>query len=181
MHCPDCGLQSSPDQKFCRSCGFDLQIISQAVMNKHVAEESSLSRYEAKKAIEHRMVKFISWGGIVFFVGLVAIILGKKFLFNELIHLMGSMLALTGLFIMCFGVLSAKSASTKPSGKRINKSSPTNPELDKPSGAERLLEVMPSITERTTKLMETEKAEAKENGRATAIDRGNDLRRKEQA
>jgi chaperonin GroEL (HSP60 family) len=31
MHCPSCGTGTSKNQKFCRSCGMGLQMISQAV------------------------------------------------------------------------------------------------------------------------------------------------------
>ena len=31
MYCPTCGIQTSLDQKYCRSCGMGLQVISQAV------------------------------------------------------------------------------------------------------------------------------------------------------
>ncbi|MEO0248220.1 MAG: zinc ribbon domain-containing protein [candidate division WOR-3 bacterium] len=31
MYCPNCGAQTLPEQRFCRRCGIDLRLISQAV------------------------------------------------------------------------------------------------------------------------------------------------------
>jgi len=36
MHCPNCGTQAASEQKFCRSCGFDLKPVSQLVTGQTV-------------------------------------------------------------------------------------------------------------------------------------------------
>src|SRR5262249_38698772 len=36
MHCPNCGTQAAAEQKFCRSCGFDLKPVSQLVAGQTV-------------------------------------------------------------------------------------------------------------------------------------------------
>ena len=40
MHCPCCGKETPESQKFCRSCGMDLQAVSQAVLAHLSATEA---------------------------------------------------------------------------------------------------------------------------------------------
>jgi hypothetical protein len=66
MYCPNCATQSSDDQKFCRSCGFDLQVISLALATESEpddSDESELADSELPQSPQKRMA----------FLGIVAL------------------------------------------------------------------------------------------------------------
>ena len=61
MYCPTCGNQTSLDQKYCRSCGMGLQMISQAVgehqgqfIEKHEGSDTELKDVFAKRPVNSR-------------------------------------------------------------------------------------------------------------------------------
>jgi hypothetical protein len=161
MYCPACGTKTSTEHKFCRSCGMDLRMVYDILTGKLPAAATGQKKAEADdKALAHRMVKFMSWGGIILFVGLVFVIVGKKYLHSEELNMVGGLTALLGTFIMCYAVFSAMWRGTmtdrKPSGKGLQ----TQPELGGHLTAERLPEPALSVTESTTRLMETADAKA---------------------
>jgi hypothetical protein len=155
MYCPSCGTKGSTGQKFCRSCGKDVHMISKIVAGRLPAADSDKAASDLDKATAHRMIKFMSWGGIILFVGLVALVLGKKYLHDNLLELVGGLITLAGAFVMAYGLFSAMLSATKDSRQFQRKDAQTQPHLDGqlPLGA--LPEPMLLVTERTTRLMET--------------------------
>lgn len=93
MFCPGCGTQNSADLAFCRACGDDLKIISQA-MNKHLPLVL-VSKLDA--AIERKNDNFrreaitSALMGVVFLVTTAFLPLGGSFysLFNVSIFILG--------------------------------------------------------------------------------------------
>ncbi len=65
MHCSKCGLQVVPDQKFCRSCGATLQMITQplaelaAIPNREGCQQSFL-KMKGKQGITLRVGDLLS-------------------------------------------------------------------------------------------------------------------------
>ena len=66
MYCPSCGMQTSPDLKYCRSCGMALQTISDAVA-QHTGQ--------ALEKSESRRKRLERWGTFTGMVGVGAIML----------------------------------------------------------------------------------------------------------
>ena len=62
MNCPKCGLQTLPDQKFCRSCGDNLKLVTQSL-----TEHATVSDLERTSAIsfndeKQRANRLMLWG-----------------------------------------------------------------------------------------------------------------------
>src|SRR5262249_58326923 len=61
IYCPGCGIKAAADQKFCRSCGMGLQLISQSV-TEHFGEVADASKGQHKRLDQ--------WGKLFFWAGL---------------------------------------------------------------------------------------------------------------
>jgi hypothetical protein len=152
MHCPKCGLRTPPEQKFCPSCGNNLQAITQPL-----AEHSKASHLERTPAISfkdepQRANRLTLWGFIIMFIGVAIGIIGKKLMYEEMIIVVGVLLSLVGMFLTVYPYL-------LPSHRqKFDSSSSSQPELPQSQSSKYLpqesnIEYVPSITERTTDLL----------------------------
>ena len=57
MYCPNCGKQTSAREKFCRSCGMSLQMISQILVEHRTAAEAGKSPAEIAELAEQQLEK----------------------------------------------------------------------------------------------------------------------------
>jgi hypothetical protein len=154
MFCPNCGNHAAVDQNFCRSCGMDLQKVAPALA-EHLAEfGTGQSGIESAKDLRRLAVRRVKCGAAVMFAGIAVSIIGTMFIHNEEVSGAGALLSVTGLFLAAYFLLSAryKFASTErrlPPEAKLH-GAKTTAQLP----PERLADVTPSITERTTDLLE---------------------------
>ena len=89
MNCPTCGLQQAlADQKFCRSCGASLQMITQPLAD---APASDLERTPAIifKDEKRGTSRLVLWGLIIMFIGAALGITGKMLIHDEIVTFTG--------------------------------------------------------------------------------------------
>jgi len=160
MFCPNCGANNTTEQKFCRSCGLNLEDSAKSLLDQ-IPSAKSVSLSKAEKRLE----KFgtIAWNGfgIVIFIALCAMIYG---IFNSMILTgkniwFGILLVAFIIFAALLGVYVFLSEELKE--KKIkNRFQPIN-ELSAPKITDKLLEEKPfepagSVTENSTQLLPVE-------------------------
>lgn len=157
MNCPQCGLQSLPDQKFCRSCGASLQLVTQPLAELATPSVLEMTRVNISNDYRPRGSRLVLWGFIVMFLGLAIGIIGKKLMHDDIVTVVGTLASLAGMFLMAYPYLS-------PTRSKKYVASPVSPEALTPSLPTRALpqgsdnEYAPSITERTTNLLKVSSA-----------------------
>jgi zinc-ribbon domain len=163
MYCPNCGIETTPDRKFCRSCGMDLITISRVLTGELQVVEpgSGASVADLPWHSQRRgMVKagFIAfWGGIV--LAALFAILGSavenvdRSLGDLLASLagLGGLVILVGIGMMVYSLfLSESPAYVKP--PRQTRLPNSQPQAQLPPESYR--QPVSSVTETTTKLFD---------------------------
>jgi len=153
MHCSKCGLPIVPDQKFCRSCGATLQMITQPLAELAVIPNRERTPAIVFKDERQPANNFAGWGFIIMFIGVAIGVIGKMLMHEEIVTVIGVLLTLVGMFLTVYPYL-------LPSRSRKNEfSSSSQPEVQTKSEPTNYLtqgsviEYVPSITERTTGLL----------------------------
>lgn len=163
MHCPCCGKQFSEGEKFCRSCGMNLEATAVAVASHHSSEGAGLVKesFEKKLARGGTIVAGSGLGIIVLTViGIVIALAGDAVfglnsvaIINKFLPLMlglGVPIFLIGASMLFYSGLSRDLFHRRKSSRVIQS----------PSGATRVLKAPPDesltplITEQTTRDME---------------------------
>jgi len=177
MYCPNCATETAIDQKFCRSCGMSLALVSQAMSSQSLvsaAGEHPSTAFREERS-EHRQSKFMRWGFVILFAGLVfTILMGvggdevQRVNFS-LGHFMNS-LAGVGAAVLLAGVglivyagllpsikqpLPQPARALSPPPANINQPSPPATTSSMEPGAQQV----PSITEHTTYTLEPQKGD----------------------
>ena len=167
MYCPNCGSQTSTDQKFCRACGLGLEKIALSLNEQLPArlDQSLIARQDRLEKLGLGALSVFGLGVLGFLLYAVA----QKLLVSQ-----GSLLtilALVGLVIMLgCGLLSvilfarAKELKEQASKRQLqpNANEPSAP--TKELLPESRLEPVPTVTDRTTELLFAEKRDTNRSG-----------------
>ena len=148
MYCPKCGIQNDDETKFCRGCGENLKVVSQA-MSRHlpVILASKMDAYlERKNSRIRRDSIFGALSGTIFLIcGLYFIIEGKTSWARSLFFVATGCIAL--LWSLWDHLVYKRSLSLDV---RVVRGPPTADELAQIDAAQ-IVEPPASITESTTR------------------------------
>ena len=153
MSCPKCGLPTLADQKFCRSCGASLQMTTQRLVKPATISDPELKPATGAAPGKQRAQALVLWGFIIMFIGVAIGVIGKKLVHDDIVTVVGILLALAGMFMTAYPYLA-------PSRRRPNSGLASPPEALAQSHSTKYLspesntEYVSSVTERTTDLLE---------------------------
>jgi hypothetical protein len=153
MNCPKCGLQILQEQKFCRSCGNSLQIITQPLVED--AALPALEKTSATDLINERpqVNRLTQAGFIIMFLGVATGVTGKMLTHDEMITFVGVLAFVLGMFLTVYPQFMPsprRKLTSKPSSQAEVLSQAAS---GKYLPEESYIEYVPSITEKTTDLL----------------------------
>jgi hypothetical protein len=179
MHCPGCGVKASVNQKFCRSCGFGLEKVSQLVAEQLTAEQRQAA-IESGESFNDRQ-HLMEWLGIIGWYtfiggGAIGVILLFYNIISKLIIGNGQVLGGIALLLFLAGALLLLSyihylESQKDSAKREAQRSKALAEGGTTGKLppETYSEIQSSITDHTTDLLETSNAKVTQRRRSDEL------------
>ncbi len=101
MQCPTCGTKVSTDQKFCRSCGTELWVISMHLSST----DPALLQAESDASKPHRTTNLMFLGIVYCIIGLTLLVADKQ---SGWIGAVGVLLLLAGMLTAAYGALSPR-------------------------------------------------------------------------
>ncbi len=149
MTCVKCGALAPANQKFCRSCGASLELTTQPLSPASSLLETKTTRYEGDRQSGNG---YLMVGMILLFLGAAIGVVGKKLLYQDVITVVGVLIALLGMFLTVFPYLAP------PRRKSLREVEPPTDSFARSASPKSLpegAEYIPSITERTTNLLST--------------------------
>ncbi len=167
MYCPTCGTTASAEQKFCRACGTNLQIVSQALSGQLTTSVPN-DLMSVVQELRSRRRKMFRWGFITFWGGIiVAALLGVIGGALESINppVGEAIAALSGLggiiLLIGIGMMIYSAFLPKVSGPTSSAQSPALSSSASPTGTPMppSPEPVPSVTEHTTVKLESPQPE----------------------
>jgi hypothetical protein len=161
MHCPSCGADSNLEQRFCRSCGMDLETVSKLVAQHSSPEGLKHEKLLAKGSAQQRVVQSFGLGVGSLILGLALLFVLKTLEVDKTYHLIAAFFLFMGMGVMCYGLFSAARAGAMKPGKLPQPDQQgelTQTEVTKELPSARVPVPVASITERTTQLIANEDA-----------------------
>ena len=167
MHCPDCGAKTSPEHRFCRSCGLSLEPFARLLAEHLPAETEGGAEAGELARLMARQRKVERWLGIALSVFIGSIVLGILYgIVAKVIIGKGQLLAgLVFLTVILLGLASVALVAYRETLKeKMEKRRPA--ELQGEGAATRSLpdarfEPAASVTDRTTDLLAARRDAAK--------------------
>ncbi|MGH9873364.1 MAG: zinc ribbon domain-containing protein [Pyrinomonadaceae bacterium] len=161
MHCPSCGAETTLDQRFCRSCGMDLETVSKLVAEHSSPDRLKLEKSLSEKASQQRMYHSLKWGMICLILGMAVLTVVKTLALDKTFNLAGALLLFMAMGLMCYSVLAplherASNSKKLPESDRTGELPETETTKELPPA--RVPVPVASVTERTTQLIASEKA-----------------------
>lgn len=160
MHCPSCGAESTLEQKYCRSCGMDLENVGKLVVAHSSPEALKLEKALSKKANQRRVYQSMKFGLSMFILGMALLFITKTLEFPKSFNLVGGLFLFLAMGLMVYSVLTpmrdggSRSRKLPAAGKT---SELPEAETTKELAAARVPVPVASVTERTTQLISAEK------------------------
>jgi len=137
----------------------DLETVSKLVAAHSSPETLKLEKSLSEKATQKRMYQSIKWGMICFILGMASLATTKTLSLDKTYNLGPLFLLFLGMGIMLYGLLSSMRGSVAQ-GSQFLDAGPTGElheaEATRELTSPRMPVYIPSITERTTKLLATE-------------------------
>ena len=157
MFCPNCGATNSTEQKFCRSCGLNLEKSTESLAEQ-LPNMESVHLLKQSQFVEKFGNFALSGFGVVILAGVVALIyiIFEKMIFTGANVLAGILLIaflifafLSLIFVFFNESLKEKKAKISPGlSKELTKAKDTGKLLE-----EKPFEPVPSVTEHSTELL----------------------------
>ena len=160
MHCPNCGAKASTGQKFCRACGFGLEMVEQLIADQRAATEQTT--VATGRLSDDWLRKFEKWakrallalGSIAVSLILWAIIV--KLMIKEGAIFAGSMLLMLVIGVVLLSFLAYLKEERKNSGSPQSNQRHRPPQAQETAKmlSEPNAEMVVSATEQTTAHLE---------------------------
>jgi zinc ribbon protein len=97
MYCPKCGKENSQDQRFCRSCGFSLELFSQVVdQGLQPADKDAISGYESRTRTSVWQNPLI-YGLFLIILGVIITAIGKRVIGEQAVVDVGTVISMVGV------------------------------------------------------------------------------------
>ena len=154
MYCPNCGKANSSAQKFCRSCGLNLEDTTRSLVGQLPTEEQDRRLIERKRFVE-RTLLMIGGAGLTVFTLLVIWMIVTDIILNQG-HVAGGLIAVAFVIAMAFALslIGYRQSLLQAIGKRRPnevEALPTDPSTRQLPDS--YFEHVPSVTESTTELL----------------------------
>jgi hypothetical protein len=163
MFCPHCGKLNSADQKFCRSCGLSLEKVAQSLAEQRPATELNKHLKDRQRQVEFWLSILLGGTFGIFVIAVLwaiisQIIIVKGDVLKGLIFLTLFLSTVSALILVVY----RESLRENLAKRQLSQTPLTLTEQTAKLLPESDLQPVPSVTERTTELLNVEKTNTKE-------------------